>query len=102
MNSGPTLSIGSTGPDVRRLQVLLVMMEYLQYSDIDGNFGPKTQLSGLKLFRRPVLSRTSGERADEPRAKSPKAFLRSHPGPIRPTMHRYRGVALIRRTTKTC
>ena len=43
MNSGPTLSIGSTGPDVRRLQVLLVMMQYLQYSDIDGNFGPKTQ-----------------------------------------------------------
>ena len=43
MNSGPTLSIGSTGTDVRRLQVLFVMMHYLQYSDIDGNFGPKTQ-----------------------------------------------------------
>jgi peptidoglycan hydrolase-like protein with peptidoglycan-binding domain len=43
MNSGPTLSIGSTGPDVRRLQVLFVMMQYLEYSDIDGNFGPKTQ-----------------------------------------------------------
>ena len=43
MNSGPTLSIGSTGPDVRRLQVLFVMMKYLEYSDIDGNFGPKTQ-----------------------------------------------------------
>ena len=43
MNSGPTLSIGSTGPDVRRLQILLVMMKDLEYSDIDGNFGPKTQ-----------------------------------------------------------
>ena len=43
MNSGPTLSIGSTGPDVRRLQVLFVMMQYLEYSDIDGNFGSKTQ-----------------------------------------------------------
>jgi peptidoglycan hydrolase-like protein with peptidoglycan-binding domain len=43
MNSGPTLSIGSTGPDVRRLQVLFVMMQYLEYSDIDGNFDPKTQ-----------------------------------------------------------
>jgi peptidoglycan hydrolase-like protein with peptidoglycan-binding domain len=43
MNSGPMLSIGSTGPDVRRLQVLFVMMKDLEYSDIDGNFGPKTQ-----------------------------------------------------------
>ena len=43
MNSGPTLSIGSTGPDVRRLQVLFVMLKDLEYSDIDGNFGPKTQ-----------------------------------------------------------
>ena len=42
MNSGPTLSIGSTGPDVRRLQVLFVMMKELDPSDIDGNFGPKT------------------------------------------------------------
>ena len=43
MNSGPRLSIGSTSPDVRRLQVLLVMVEYMQYFDIGGNFGPKTQ-----------------------------------------------------------
>jgi peptidoglycan hydrolase-like protein with peptidoglycan-binding domain len=43
MNSGPTLSIGSTGPDVRRLQVLFVMMKEMDYSDIDGTFGPKTQ-----------------------------------------------------------
>jgi peptidoglycan hydrolase-like protein with peptidoglycan-binding domain len=43
MNSGPTLAIGSTGPDVRRVQVLFVMMKELLFSDIDGNFGPNTQ-----------------------------------------------------------
>ena len=43
MNSGPTLSIGATGPDVRCLQILFVMMDYMEFSDIDGNFGPKTQ-----------------------------------------------------------
>src|SRR5215469_10627031 len=43
MNSGPTLAIGSKGPDVRRLQVLFVMTKDLEYTDIDGNFGPKTQ-----------------------------------------------------------
>jgi peptidoglycan hydrolase-like protein with peptidoglycan-binding domain len=43
MNSGPTLSIGLTGPDVRRLQVLFVMMKEMDYSDIEGSFGPKTQ-----------------------------------------------------------
>jgi hypothetical protein len=42
MNSGPMLSIGSTGSDVRRLQVLFVMMKEMDFSDIDGNFGPKT------------------------------------------------------------
>ncbi len=41
MNSGPTLSIGATGPDVRRLQILFVMMDYLEFSDLGGNFGPK-------------------------------------------------------------
>jgi hypothetical protein len=34
------LSIGSTGPDVRRLQVLFVMRKEMDFSDIDGNFGP--------------------------------------------------------------
>ena len=50
MNSGPTLSIGSTGPDVRRLQVLFVMMKEMNYSDIDGKFGPKT-LELVKSFQ---------------------------------------------------
>ena len=50
MNSGPTLSIGSTGSDVRRLQILFVMMKEMDYSDIDGNFGPKTQ-DAVKSFQ---------------------------------------------------
>ena len=43
MNSGPTLSIGSTGPDVRRLQIIFVMTKELDVSGIDSNFGPKTR-----------------------------------------------------------
>ncbi len=50
MNSGPTLSLGSTGVDVRRLQVILVMRKILNYSEIDGSFGPKTQAS-VKSFQ---------------------------------------------------
>jgi len=43
MNSGPTLSLGSTGNDVKRLQRLFVMTKLLDFSAIDGVFGPKTQ-----------------------------------------------------------
>jgi murein L,D-transpeptidase YcbB/YkuD len=50
MNSGPTLSIGSAGPDVRRLQIIFVMTKELDVSDIDGNFGPKTQ-DAVKSFQ---------------------------------------------------
>jgi peptidoglycan hydrolase-like protein with peptidoglycan-binding domain len=50
MNSGPTLAIGSTGPDVRRLQIILVMVKLLDFSGIDGNFGPKTQ-DAVKSFQ---------------------------------------------------
>ena len=50
MNSGPMLSIGSTGPDVRRLQVLFVMMKEMNFSDVDGKFGPKT-LELVKSFQ---------------------------------------------------
>jgi peptidoglycan hydrolase-like protein with peptidoglycan-binding domain len=50
MNSGPTLAIGSTGPDVRRVQILLVMIKLLDFSGIDGNFGPKTQ-DAVKSFQ---------------------------------------------------
>ena len=50
MNSGPTLALGSTGPDVRRVQILLVMTKLLDYSGIDGNFGPQTQ-NAVKSFQ---------------------------------------------------
>jgi len=50
MNSGPTLTIGSTGPDVRRLQIILVMTKLLDASGIDGIFGPKTQ-DAVKSFQ---------------------------------------------------
>lgn len=45
MNSGPTLAIGSTGPDVRRLQRILVMMKVLAYAGLDGVFDPQTDLA---------------------------------------------------------
>src|SRR5215203_2246012 len=50
MNSGPTLSIGSSGPDVRLLQIILVMTKVLNVSDIDSNFGPKTR-DAVKSFQ---------------------------------------------------
>ena len=50
MNSGPTLAIGSSGPDVRRLQIILVMTKLLDVSDIDSNFGPKTR-DAVKSFQ---------------------------------------------------
>ncbi len=43
MNSGPTLSAGASGRDVRRLQRLLVEMKLLGYERIDGAFGPITR-----------------------------------------------------------
>jgi len=45
MNHGPTLSIGSRGPDVVRLQRVLVMMKELDYTDITGAYGPVTRQS---------------------------------------------------------
>ena len=42
MNSGPTISSGSSGTDVRRLQRLLVEMKLLDFMGIDGMFGPNT------------------------------------------------------------
>jgi peptidoglycan hydrolase-like protein with peptidoglycan-binding domain len=50
MNSGPTLAIGSSGPDVRRLQIIFVMTKVLDVSDIDSNFGPKTR-DAVKSFQ---------------------------------------------------
>jgi peptidoglycan hydrolase-like protein with peptidoglycan-binding domain len=50
MNSGPTLRRGSTGPDVRRLQRILVMLKDLDYAGIDGSFGPQTE-QAVRLFQ---------------------------------------------------
>jgi peptidoglycan hydrolase-like protein with peptidoglycan-binding domain len=50
MNSGPTLAIGSTGSDVRRLQRILVMLKLLNSTGIDGIFGPQTRLA-LESFQ---------------------------------------------------
>jgi peptidoglycan hydrolase-like protein with peptidoglycan-binding domain len=43
MNNGPTLSIGATGHDVRRLQRIFVMMKALVPGDITGSFDTTTE-----------------------------------------------------------
>ena len=43
MNSGPTLSIGATGHDVRRLQRIFVMTKELLPSDLTGSFDVTTE-----------------------------------------------------------
>jgi peptidoglycan hydrolase-like protein with peptidoglycan-binding domain len=43
MNSGPTLSVGATGHDVRRLQRIFVMTKELLPSDLTGSFDVTTE-----------------------------------------------------------
>ena len=43
MNSGPTISLGSTGRDVRRLQRIFVMTKVLMPGDITGAFDLTTE-----------------------------------------------------------
>src|SRR4051794_26352316 len=43
MNSGPTINIGSTGHDVRRLQRIFVMTKVLAPNNITGNFDSTTE-----------------------------------------------------------
>jgi len=50
MNQGPTLSSGSTGQDVRRLQRILVMIKSLDYTQITGAFGAQT-VQAVKDFQ---------------------------------------------------
>ena len=50
MNAEPTLTIGATGNDTRRLQRLLVELKLLMFDQIDGAFGPTTQ-SAVKDFQ---------------------------------------------------
>ena len=43
MNNGPTISIGATGRDVRRLQRIFVMMKVLAPGNITGTFDSTTE-----------------------------------------------------------
>ena len=43
MNNGPTISIGSTGRDVRRLQRIFVMTKVLAPANITGTFDSTTE-----------------------------------------------------------
>jgi peptidoglycan hydrolase-like protein with peptidoglycan-binding domain len=58
MNSEPTLSIGSTGPDVQRLQFKLVTAKLPDDSGIDGIFGSKTQDAVKSSNKEKILRRT--------------------------------------------
>jgi peptidoglycan hydrolase-like protein with peptidoglycan-binding domain len=70
MNIGPTLAIGSSGPDVRRLQRILVMIKLLNYTGIDGIFGPQTRLA-LESFQQRVALLADGLAGPETWAKLP-------------------------------
>jgi peptidoglycan hydrolase-like protein with peptidoglycan-binding domain len=50
MNNGPTISIGSTGRDVRRLQRIFVMTKVLTVGNITGNFDSTTE-DAVKEFQ---------------------------------------------------
>jgi peptidoglycan hydrolase-like protein with peptidoglycan-binding domain len=50
MNSGSTISIGSTGHDVRRVQRIFVMAKVLAPVNITGTFDPTTQ-QAVKAFQ---------------------------------------------------
>ena len=50
MNNGPTLRVGSTGPDVLRLQRLLVEIKSLTFDRIDGTFSTATE-TAVKDFQ---------------------------------------------------
>ena len=43
MNSGPTISVGSSGRDVRRLQRIFVMTKVLTPGNSTGNFDSTTE-----------------------------------------------------------
>jgi peptidoglycan hydrolase-like protein with peptidoglycan-binding domain len=50
MNHGPTLRVGSMGPDVIRLQRLLVELKLLTFEHIDGTFSAATE-TAVKDFQ---------------------------------------------------
>jgi peptidoglycan hydrolase-like protein with peptidoglycan-binding domain len=78
MNRGPTVSIGSQGPDVRRLQRLLVEMKLLSFTEIDGLFGPAT--------RRSVESFQSSQGLTPDGIVGPHAWGALPPDPITPEL----------------
>jgi peptidoglycan hydrolase-like protein with peptidoglycan-binding domain len=43
MNNGPTLRLGLTGSDVRRLQRVLVQIKLLDFTRINGSFTAETE-----------------------------------------------------------
>ena len=47
MNSGPQLTIGAQGADVRRAQTIFVMMKILGFEQIDGIFGTATKNAAI-------------------------------------------------------
>jgi len=121
VNSGPTLSIGSTGSDVRRLQILFVMAKELDVSDIDSDFGPKTR-DAVKSFQQannltpdgvvgpmtwqalpadpntPRLARGSmGPAYPHCKRDSSRSMIRTH----RPTLARLMGT-LVREQSQPC
>jgi peptidoglycan hydrolase-like protein with peptidoglycan-binding domain len=51
MNSGPAISIGSTGHDVRRLQRIFVMTKILAPDNITGTFDSITE-QAVKDFQK--------------------------------------------------
>ena len=53
LNHGPTLSIGATGQDVRRVQRLLVELKLLTFERIDGTFDAATE-SAVKDFQQGI------------------------------------------------
>ncbi len=50
MNHGPTLSSGSSGQDVRRLQRILVMIKLLDFTHITGTYDAQT-VQAVKDFQ---------------------------------------------------
>ncbi len=61
MNSGPTLSSGATGEDVKRVQRLLVMLKLLDFSKISGTFGSET-VQSVKDFQQGKSLTVDGDR----------------------------------------
>src|SRR5437870_4539431 len=59
MNSGPTLSIGATGHDVRRLQRIFVMTKTLAPSNITGTFDVTTE-QAVKDFQQDAVLTVDG------------------------------------------